>query len=453
MTNKYDLTDGDIFKTITRLALPIMGTSFIQMAYNLTDMLWIGRIGSNSVAAVGTAGFFLWFAQSIIALGRIGAEVFVAQKVGEKNENRAGTYANHAIRLNVFSALLYGLLLFMLKDYLIGFFNLGDAYVYDMAIIYLRTMSMGMLFMFMGPVFTGIYNGAGNSSTPFKINILGLAINMVMDPVLIFGVGGIPPLGVLGAAIATIFSQFIVVVVFLMKMKGQKEEYFKVRIRGRIDFSIVKEMLKLGFPVALQTGIFAMIGMALGRIIASYGPEAMAAQKVGAQLESLSWMTANGFSTALSAFVAQNYGAGKHKRIIKGYGTAFKAALVLGLLATSLFLLFSRQLFYIFIREEQTIGVGINYLRILGFSQVFMTLEITTQGAFNGLGKTAVPSATGVIFNALRVPLAYYLSGYTFLDLNGVWWTISITSFLKGIILVSLFYFIVIRRYNEMGSL
>ena len=232
MTKKYDLTQGDIFKTLTRLALPIMGTSFIQMAYNLIDMLWIGRVGRDSVAAVGTAGFYLWFAQAVIALGRIGAEVFVAQKIGERKDDEAGAYANNAVRLNVISAIIYGLILFLFKDYLIGFFNIGDENVNKLAVTYLSAMSAGMLFMFSGPVFTGIYNGAGNSSTPFKINTLGLAVNIVLDPILIFGLGIIPAMGVFGAAAATILSQFVVVIVFLFKMRKNDEPFFKIKIKG-----------------------------------------------------------------------------------------------------------------------------------------------------------------------------------------------------------------------------
>lgn len=453
MTKKYDLTQGDIFKTLTRLALPIMGTSFIQMAYNLIDMLWIGRVGRDSVAAVGTAGFYLWFAQAVIALGRIGAEVFVAQKIGEKKDDEAGAYANNAVRLNVISAIIYGLILFLFKDYLIGFFNIGDDNVNKLAVTYLSAMSAGMLFMFSGPVFTGIYNGAGNSSTPFKINTLGLAVNIVLDPILIFGLGIIPAMGVFGAAAATILSQFVVVIVFLFKMRKHDEPYFKIKIKGKTDLIKIGNILKLGLPVAVQSGIFSLIGMILGRIIAIYGPAAIAAQKVGSQLESLSWMTAHGFSTALSAFVAQNYGAGKFERIIRGYKTAFRAALFLGLFVTLLFVFFARQLMYIFIQEEETILVGIDYLRILGFSQLFMTLEITTQGAFNGLGKTKVPSVTGIVFNVLRIPMAYLLTGYTLLGITGVWWTISISSFLKGTVLVALYYYMIIRKYNREKNL
>ena len=334
MRNKLDLTTGDILKTLTKLALPIMGTSFIQMAYNLTDMLWIGRIGSDSVAAVGTVGFFLWFAQAVIALSRIGAEVFVAQSLGEKDEESAKRYAVNAVQLNIFLSVIYGLFLFVFRHPLIAFFRLGEENVVNMAITYLSYIVIGISFNFVNPVFTGIFNGAGISKIPFMINAIGLFTNILLDPLLIFGVGPFPKLGVVGAALATIFAQFIVTIVFIIVMKRHDEIYFRINIFQKPNLQNMRAIIKLGLPVAIQSGIFSFIGMVLGRIIAAYGSTAIAVQKVGSQIESLSWMTAGGFSTALSAFIGQNFGAKKYDRIIKGYKAAFYAVSLIGIFAT-----------------------------------------------------------------------------------------------------------------------
>lgn len=451
MNNKVELTSGDILKTLTKLALPIMGTSFIQMAYNLTDMLWIGRVGSNAVAAVGTVGFFLWFAQAVIALSRIGAEVYVAQSLGEKDEESARTFAINAVQLNILLALIYGIMLFAFRHQLIAFFRLGEEYVVNMAVLYMSYIVFAIPFNFINPVLTGIFNGAGISKIPFKINAIGLFLNILLDPLLIFGYGPFPELGVKGAALATIFSQLIVTVVFLIVMKRHTEIYFKINIFQKPSIKSIRTILKIGFPVAIQSGIFSFIGMVLGRIIAVYGPMAIAVQKVGSQLESLSWMTAGGFSTALSAFVGQNYGAKKYDRIIKGYKAAISTASIIGIFATVLFIFFAEPIFKVFIPEKDVVVMGVVYLQILGASQWFMAIEITTQGAFNGLGKTITPSIVGVVFNALRIPAAYLLSAYTVLGLNGIWLSISISSVLKGAILTSLFYYLIIKKYKTYG--
>ena len=452
MGEKIKLTDGHIGKTLTRLALPIMGTSFVQMTYNLTDMFWVGKIGSNAVAAVGTAGFFTWFAFSLILLSKVGAEVFVAQHLGRDDEEGAQNYARSAIHLNLVLAVFYGLFLFYFRNQLISFFNLGDASVVSMAEDYLGLIALGIVFMFINPVLTSVFNGAGNSKIPFLINLTGLVINMVLDPILIRGFGSIGAMGVLGAAIATVVSQIIVTIIFVVVMAAGKDPFFKINIFKKLDGPRIKYILILGYPVAVQNGLFSIIAMIIARMISVYGPEAIAAQKLGSQIESITWMTAGGFSTAISAFVGQNYGAKKYDRILKGYFSGLRLMSFIGVFATVLLFVFSEQLFRIFLSDPVTVSIGATYLRIIAVSQWFSTLEISNQGAFNGLGKTLYPSLVGVIFNLARIPLAYFLSINLNWGLEGVWWAIGISSIFKGLVLFGFFYGVVIRKYHKEGA-
>ncbi|MBQ8994030.1 MAG: MATE family efflux transporter, partial [Turicibacter sp.] len=141
MEKKLDLTKGPIVQTLIRLALPIMGTSFIQMAYNLTDMIWIGKIGSNAVAAVGTAGFFTWLAMAFITISKIGVEIKVAQTTGAKRLDETKLYVRSAIQLNICLDVIYMFVLLLLKEPLIGFFNLGDQEIINMSYTYLDVMA------------------------------------------------------------------------------------------------------------------------------------------------------------------------------------------------------------------------------------------------------------------------------------------------------------------------
>lgn len=174
--------------------------------------------------------------------------------------------------------------------------------------------------------------------------------------------------------------------------------------------------------------------MITARIIAQWGPIPIAVQKVGSQIESISWMTAGGFQSAMSAFIGQNYGAKKWDRVFKGYFSGLAIVSVIGIFATCLLIFGAGPVFSVFIPEEEAIRYGIVYLKILGLSQLFMCIEITTAGAFIGHGKTLPPSIVGILFNALRIPGALILSS-TFLGLDGVWWAISISSILKGVVL------------------
>ncbi len=441
MSKKQKLTEKGIFSSLIKLALPIMATSFVQMTYNMVDMIWLGRAGSSHVAAAGTAGFFVWFGFAFILISKIGAEVGVAQSIGKNDEIAARDFARNAIQLNIGLAVVYGLFLFIFKTKLIAFFQIADAGVNMMSESYLGVIACGILFMFLNPVFSGIFNGLGESKVPFYVNTIGLITNIILDPILIFGIGPIPAMGVLGAAIATIFSQFIVTVCFLLLMWGKRAPFSEFHLFILPMKSYMQKIFKFGTPVALQSGLFSIFAILIARIIAHWGPIPIAVQKVGSQIEAISWMTASGFSTALSSFVGQNFGAKKWDRIWKGYIAGISAVSVIGIIASALLIFLAEPIFSLFIPEPEAIKVGVVYLRILGVSQLFMCLEITTAGAFNGLGKTVPPSIVSIIFTGARVPAAMFLSSAALLGLPGVWWSISASSIFKGVILVVWFIF------------
>ncbi|SCG81648.1 putative multidrug resistance protein norM Multidrug-efflux transporter [Proteiniborus sp. DW1] len=451
MTKTSNLTEGNILKALFRIAIPIMGTSFVQMAYNMTDMIWVGKIGSRAVAAVGTAGFFTWLAMAFILIPKIGAEVGVAQSVGKKDMDEAKVYIKHSIQMIVCLALLYAFTLITFRKPLIGFFNLGEIDIINNAIIYLVIIACGLIFYFINPVFTAIFNGYGESKTPFVINSIGLIVNMILDPVLILGIGPFPRLEVAGAAIATVIAQATVTIIFITKVRKRTELFSGLNLLTSPDMAHLSRIIKLGFPVALQSGLFTVFAMIIARIIAQWGPIPIAVQKVGSQIEAVSWMTAGGFQTAMSAFVGQNYGAKKWPRVFRGYFTGITIMSIIGILTTCLLFFAAKPLFSIFIEEEETIRYGVVYLRILAFSQLFMCIEATTAGAFNGLGKTIPPSIVGIVFNGLRIPAALILSS-TSLGLNGVWWAISISSIFKGIVLAT-WYMIMLKRNPETKEL
>ena len=438
MNQNIDLTSGNIVDKLVRLSLPIMGTSFIQIAYSLTDMIWVGKNGSNSVAAVGTAGFYPWLAMAFIMISKIGGEIKVAQSVGEKNLKDTKNYIKSAIEINLILSTLYTLILIVFRHNLIGFFKLGDTQVIDMATSYLVLIALGMVFYFINPVFTSIFVGLGNSKSPFKINTIGLIVNIILDPILIFGIGPFPKLGVNGAAMATVTAQIVVSLCFIYMIAKDREEHFKIKLFRDIEFEYHKTLCILGLPVALQNGLFTAFSMVMGVIVASFGPVAIAVQKVGSQIESISWNSCDGFASALSSFVGQNFGAKKIDRINKGTKDALIGVLIWGTLTTLILVFGGEYIFKVFINEPEAISKGKDYLIILGYSQLFMCLEICIAAIFKGLGRTYIPSIIIIILTGLRIPLALILSKSNILGLNGIWWSIAISSIFKGIILLGI---------------
>ncbi|HAS74394.1 MAG TPA: MATE family efflux transporter [Clostridiales bacterium UBA8960] len=443
---RNDLTEGPILKGLVMMALPIMATSFIQMAYNLTDMFWIGFLGSGAVAAVGIAGFFIWLSQAFVFLGKTGTEIKVAQATGAGDHTKAESIARTGIQITMGIAVLYSMAIMLFRHPLIQFFDTRNDSVESMSLSYLAIIAAGLVFPFGNQVFTGIFNGRGNSKMPFKINAIGLIINMILDPILINGAYVFPKMGVSGAAVATVIAQAVVFSIFFYNIRFKHSLFKHFLLFKRPDVNQAISIMRLGFPPALQSALFTMISMVIARIIASYGALPIAVQKVGSQIESITWMTALGFSVALGTFVGQNYGASKFSRVLKGYHTAMRVAFSLGLFNTLLLFFGAKWLFMIFIREPEAIQLGIDYLRILALSQLFMCVEITSSSAFNGIGRTEPAAITSIVFNLLRIPMALYFSQMTMLGLNGIWWSITISSVFKGVIVYIWFGRIIKKR-------
>lgn len=444
---KIDLVNGNIFKALIYLAFPIMGTSFLQMAYNLVDMIWIGRLGSDAVASVGTAGFYMWFSFAFIRLIQVGTEVNVSQSLGAKNQREASNQSSSSIQMAIIIAILYAGFVLIFSKQLIEFFDLDNIIVELDALRYLRVVSLGMIFAFLNPVISCIYNGAGDSKTPFKINSIGLIINLILDPLFIFTF----KLGVVGAAYATVLSQFIVTMLLVYLIKSGSKPFDDFRFKLGLNVKSSLKVLKMGFPVAAQSGLFTIFGILIAKLIASYGPSAIAAQKVGVQIESITYMTAHGFAAALSTYTGQNFGADNMERVKKGIISAFWIMFSFGVITSVLLYVFAEPIFKIFIVDNKALDIGVNYLQIIAVSQLFMCVEITLSGGFNGLGKTLPPALMSIIFTGARVPLAYILGREAVLGLSGIWWTISISSVFKGVFAVIMI-IILIKRTMKLNK-
>ena len=446
MSKRIDLLNGNIFESLTKLALPIMATSLIQMAYNMTDMIWIGILGSNAVAAVGASGMFLWFSQAAIVLARMGGQVKVAQYLGANDRKNASNYAKSALQLGIFLTVVYSIIMIAWAEQLVGFFKLNSADTIKNAVIYLRLVGGCTFLSAVTQIFTGIITATGNSKTPFVVTTIGLIINIVLDPVLIF----VCNMNVAGAALATVIAQGVVAGLFILYAVKDDLIFRNMNIFSAPDFNAFKHIIIIGIPSAVQTAVFSGTGMVIARFIAGFGDAAVAVQKVGSQIESISWMTADGFSMALNSFVAQNYGAKNYHRAQRGYRDAIGIISIWGFISTAILVFIPGPIFKIFIRESSVIPIGINYLVIQGYSQLFMCIEIVTSGAFSGYGKTLPPSIVGVVLTAMRIPLVVLLSRGA-LGLDGVWWSITISSILKGVVL--LVWYIIFINHKFKGSL
>ena len=434
-----NLTEGPILRQLFMLAMPIMATSFIQMAYSLTDMAWVGRLGSEAVASIGSVGLLTWMTSSIALLNKVGSEVSVGQSIGLRDETSARSFATHNVTLSLVLSLIWASVLFVFATPIIGMYEL-EPHIAGNAVNYLRIVSSAFPFVFMSATFTGIFNASGRSKIPFTINSIGLVINMLLDPLLIF----VFDWKTEGAALATWIAQACVFGLFVYQLKARKILWENFRFFGKLKRAYTAKIVKIGLPVATLNALFAFVNMFLGRTASTVGGHiGLMAMTTSGQIEAITWNTSQGFSTALSAFVAQNYAARKISRVMKALQTTLYMTLVFGTICSLLFIFCGNNIFAIFVPEKEAYEAGGLALRIDGYSQLFMMLEIVIQGIFYGMGRTIPPAVISITCNYLRIPMALFFVSLGW-GLPGIWWTICLTSILKGIVI--LIWFLAIKK-------
>ncbi len=439
-----NLTEGKIYKQLIQLALPIMATGFVQMAYTLTDMAWVGRLGSRELAAVGGVGIIIWITSSLALIGKTAAEISIAQSIGSQNIEKARSYASHAVTISTLLSLAIAAMLFIGAPTIVSFYKL-EADIAIMATNYLQIVGLGIPFYYLSYTFSGIYNGTGNTNIPFYLMSSGLICNIILDPLMIFGIGGSGGLSTQGAAIATLSSQIIVFLLFVWQMKRANGILDRFTYFVKLKKEYVLRVFKLGTPIALMNGFFAVINFFIARIASEYGGHlGVMSQTTGSQIEGITFVASQGFSVALATFVAQNYASGKPDRARKAYKYILTTLLSLGVIITIAFLNWGETIFGIFVPEPTAKAAGGEYLYIMAFCQIFMMLETTTLGMWNGYGKTIPPAVISIVINFLRIPLALWLAPV--MGVKGVWVAITVSAILKGIVSAACWKLIGLRK-------
>ena len=264
---------------------------------------------------------------------------------------------------------------------------------------------------------------------------------MILDPVFILILG----MGVRGAAIATIISQLIscaAILIALFVSRGRPFEHFSFRFRPEPEKIVM--LLKWAVPIGLESIVFCFLTMLCSRMEASFGAGALAAGKIGGQIESLSWLLGGGFSSALVAFIGQNFGAGKQERIRRGVKISFLVMAIWGCFVTLLLFVLGPAIFVFFLPAPELASLGKFYVYIAAFCQLSINMEAVAAGAFKGTGRTIPPSLASIVSNTAKPILAWLLSR-TSLGVYGVWIGNSASALIRGV-WVCVWYLLAERR-------
>jgi putative MATE family efflux protein len=293
---------------------------------------------------------------------------------------------------------------------------------------YLAATAFAMPFIFAHQVITGVFIGFGNTKIPFLINSFGLAFNIALTPILIFTAGW----GIVGAGIATVVSSVVNLFLKVWAMKYYKKRPFADfkalgTKKARMCKQAVKQIFRWGAPIGIESALFTLLFMIVSRLIAQFGVGAIAAQRVGSQVESLAWMMSGGFASAVTAFMGQNWGAEQYSRMRKAYTIAISVMGSYGVLVSVVLFVFAAPLIGIFLSCPDEIAMGAAYLRFFALTTTLSCMEEVAGGSFRGRGQTRNPAIVSITCNTLRVLLSYLLVHITTLGLNAVWLGIIIS--------------------------
>jgi len=431
------MVSGSIDRAILHLGLPAALSALLQAGFLVVDAFWLGRVGPVALAAASTAGFVMWLAQTIGEGLAAGSGSVLASAVGSGDRGAVARAVAAGQSLAVWGAIVVlGVGLAMNRS-VFEFMGM-DSSVTDAGIAYMLVILLGMPAYFLFAWITAAFRAAGDAGAALRLLAIAALVNVVVDPLLIFGVGPFPRLGVTGAALATVLSWLVACGRgwWLLDRLGIRPRTFGF-LRPPSESS---RALRVGLPLGFEGAFFSLIYILLTRVTTEFGTPAVAALGVGHKLEVFNYFVCAGMGAAATTLVGQNLGAGAPLRARRAaWRTLFLTAVPVGLV-TLVLVTFPAVAVSLFSSDRAVVAFGTTYVLLVGLSQVFMAFEVVLIGAFAGAQWTAIPAVLEIGLTAARVPLAYWLVAQGW-GVEGVWVAIALTTVVKGSVLASLFGF------------
>lgn len=405
-----DFTEGSIPKHLVAFATPMLLGNALQALYSTVDSIWVGQfLGANGIAAVSVS-FPVTFAVISLAMGvSMATTTLVAQYSGAKDPVMVRrTITNSVIITLVLAA--FGTFLGVVYRYPILRLINTPPEIIDWAADYLGVIFAGVLATFVYNLNSAIMRGLGDSRTPLKFLAYATALNIVLDPLMIFGIGPFPKMDVGGAALATIISQgFSAVLGISYMLKHQM--ITKDRRDWKVDSRLVKLTFSIGLPAGFQQIITSLGMLTMTSLVNSFGANVTAGFGIGSRLDQFAFMPAQSLGLAVTALVGQNLGAGLKDRVKEVVKWSILITVSITAVVSAIVLLFPGILLRMFTSEAPALQQGVGYLRILGVAYIPYALMFTLSGILRGAGDT-FPSMLISIFIlwVVRVPLSVFLS-------------------------------------------
>ena len=432
-----ELTSGPITPKVLSLTGPLMVIAILNSTLHLIDMFWVGKLGKDSIAAVAIGGTIMMVVfATLIGLTR-GTVALVSRYVGAKDTKNADAAASQSIVLGLIIALAAILVGLLFTDKLLLILGASPE-VLKIGSSYLKILLVGGITMVLLYFGNSILQAEGDTVTPMKFMFLSNIINIILDPIFIFGLGTIPRMETSGAALATVLSQAIPACLVLILLYTRRSKVHIHISQFKIKLAFLKEMIKIGLPASLQMFFRSIMGVVLMGIVASFGTVAVAAYGIGMRLQMVVLMPAFAFGGAAATLVGQNLGARKSKRAQRSAWTATSLDMIIMAFVAILFFIFAPQIVGFFTKDKNIISLGTEFLRVTAPFYLFIPLGVVLGQALAGAGDTTAPMfITLLSLWGFQVPMAIFLSRVW--GVSGIWWANAFASILHGILVMSWF--------------
>ncbi|HWP45030.1 MAG TPA: MATE family efflux transporter [Blastocatellia bacterium] len=436
---EQDFTEGSIGRAITLLAIPMVLEMSMESLFGIVDVFFVSKLGADAVAAVGLTDSLLTLVFAVAMGLSMATTAVIARRTGEKDREGAAVAAVQAIVVGVAASIPVALVGFFYTPALFRLMGASNE-VIETGSGYGEWILGGNVIIMLLFLINAIFRGAGDAAIAMRALWLGNAINIILDPCLIFGLGPFPEMGVTGAAVATNIGRGTAVLYQFWKLFGNDSRVKIARGQMRIDLPVMFRLLRISLGGMFQYLVATASWLGLVRIVAVFGSAALAGYTVAIRIIVFALLPSWGMSNAAATLVGQNLGAGKPERAersvwVTGYANSAFLAVV-----TVAFVTFAGPLVRIFTEDPEVLPYGIDCLRYVSYGYIFYAYGMVMVQAFNGAGDTYTPTVINLFcYWLFQIPLAYALALPAGLGAQGVFLAITISESLLAVVGVLVF--------------
>jgi putative MATE family efflux protein len=404
---KNSFTEGPVAGSLIRFAVPVLGALILQAAYGAVDLLVVGQFGdATSISAVGSGSSFMQMITFIITSLAMGSTVIIGQHMGEQKPKEAGNAVGTTIVMFAVIALVLTVLLELLAGSMMSLMQVPEA-SFDKAVTYVRICSGGILIIISYNVISGVLRGVGNANLPFIFVGIACVVNIVCDLLFV----GVFRMDVAGAALATVLAQLVSVVASVLVLSRQKLPISFSKQQCRIYPNELRRILNVGVPIALQEALVQVSFLVINGLINNMGLMQSAGYGVAQKIVSFIMLVPSSVMQSVSAFVAQNIGAGKRDRAKKGFFTAIFVGCSVGVVIFFAGFFGGATLSSVFTHDAEVIAQSAAYLKGFSAECILTCVLFSSIGYFNGCGRSIPVMIQGISSAFLvRIPISVFMS-------------------------------------------